>query len=128
MFLHARHSNPERGGSGMNLILTLAVLGSMIFAGVEIMPAYFANYQLQDAMETEARFALSRYPKETTDDIRGDIWRRVQDLGVPAKEDDIHVSANQGICEISLDYSVPVDLRVYQFTLDFHPHADNKSI
>ncbi|MGH9683963.1 MAG: hypothetical protein ACRD4S_10175 [Candidatus Acidiferrales bacterium] len=111
----------------MNLILTLAVLGSMIFAGIEIMPAYFANYQLQDSMESEARFANS-YPRKDTDEIRDDIWRKVQSLGVPAKIDDIHVTGNGGIWEISIDYSVPIDLRVYQFNLDFHPHADNKSI
>ena len=33
-----------------------------------------------------------------------------------------------GSVQISLDYSVPVDLLVYKFTLDFHDHADNRSI
>jgi hypothetical protein len=31
-------------------------------------------------------------------------------------------------CAISLDYSVPIDLQVYQFSLQFHDHADNHTI
>ena len=35
---------------------------------------------------------------------------------------------DNGSVDISLDYSVPIDLAVYQFTLQFHPHADNHTI
>ncbi len=35
---------------------------------------------------------------------------------------------DNGSVAIGLDYSVPIDLALYQFTLQFHPHADNHSI
>jgi hypothetical protein len=62
------------------------------------------------------------------DDVRNDIFKKAQDLGIPAKKEDIQVSMDNGYVSISLDYSVPIDLAVYQFTLQFHPHADNHSI
>ncbi len=54
----------------------------------------------------------------------------MQELGIPAKSEDIQVTAgtNNQAVSVALDYSVPVDLIVYQFTLDFHPHADSHSI
>jgi len=43
--------NGERGSSKSNLILTLFIMAAMAFAGIKIVPVYFANYQFQDAIE-----------------------------------------------------------------------------
>src|SRR5579863_4751412 len=117
--------NGQKGGAKINLLITLIILGSMIFAGVKVIPVYFANYQFQDSLNSESRFALTGYPKRSMDDVRNDIFKKAQDLGIPAKKEDIQVSMDNGYVSISLDYSVPIDLAVYQFTLQFHPHADN---
>jgi hypothetical protein len=116
----------ERGGSKLKTVLALLIVGFLIFSGVKIIPAYFANYQLQDSMQTEARFAISNRKGE--EEIREDIWKKVQELEIPAKRESIKVSSSQGSVTISLDYMIPVDLRVYQFNLEFHPHADNHTI
>jgi hypothetical protein len=120
--------NGQKGGAKINLLITLIILGSMIFVGVKVIPVYFANYQFQDSINSESRFALTGYPKRSMDDVRNDIFKKAQDLGIPAKKEDIQVSMDNGYVSISLDYSVPIDLAVYQFTLQFHPHADNHSI
>ena len=91
-----------------------------------MVPAYFANYQLQDSMETEARFAMSN--RKAEQDIREDMARKAKELGIPANPDNLKIIAEGGAIQISLDYSVPIDLGVYQFSLQFHPHADNRSI
>ncbi len=118
----------QLGGAKIKLVLTLAILGSMAYAGFKIIPAYFANYQLQDTITTEARFATATFPKKSPDDIRDDIWKKMQELDIPAKQEDIKVNAQDQLVSITVDYTVPVDLKVYQFTLDFHPHADSHSI
>lgn len=118
----------EHGGSKLNLLITLVIMGAMIFAGVKVVPVYFANYQFQDAIQSESRFALTGYPKKGTEDIRDDVFKKAQELNIPAKREDIRVSVSNGSVDIGLDYSVPIDLRVYQFTLQFHPHADNHTI
>jgi hypothetical protein len=121
-----RSGNSQRGGAGVKLFLLLVLLGSMIFVGVKILPIYVNNYQMQDAIESEARFAIGN--RLGAKDIRDNIWKKVNEIGVPADQESLKVTANQGSIQISLDYSVPVDLLVYKFTLDFHDHADNRSI
>ena len=121
-----RFRNLQRGGAGVKLFLTLALLGTMIFAGIKILPIYVNNYQMQDAIESEARFAIGN--RLGAKDIRDNVWKKVNEIGIPADQDSLKVTANQGAVQISLDYSVPVDLLVYKFTLDFHDHADNRSI
>lgn len=119
----------ERGGSRLNLVLTLAFLGATVFTGWKLLPPYFNNYQFQDAVQTEARFALSGYPRKTEDDLREDIWKKAQELSIPLKKkDEIQIILNQGNVTITADYTVPIDLLVYQFALQFHPHANNYSI
>jgi len=118
----------ERGGSKLNLIFTLFIIGAMVFAGIKLVPVYFANYEFQDSLNSESRFALTGYPKRNAEDVRDDIMKKAQDLGVPLQRDAIQVELNNGSVDISTDYSVPIDLAVYQFTLQFHPHADNHTI
>lgn len=122
-------SQPERdrGGSKLNLLFTLAVVGAMVFGAIKIVPAYFANYQFQDAIQTEARFAIANM--KPADEIRDDVWRKAQDLSIPLeKKEDIVITVDRRNVSIATDYSVPVDLLIYQFELQFHPHADNHSI
>jgi hypothetical protein len=118
----------ERGGSKLNLVFTLLILGAMAFAGAKIAPIYLANYQLQDSIESESRFALTGYPKKSVEDIRDDIFRKTQELGIPARREDIRVEVSNGAVDIGLDYSVLIDLSVYQWDKQFHVHADNHSI
>jgi len=99
----------------------------MVFSAVKIVPAYFANYQFQDSIASEARFAIAN--TKSAEQIRDDVWQKAQELSIPLnqKEDIVVVVTRQEI-SISTDYSVPVDLIVYQLQLQFHPHADNHTI
>jgi hypothetical protein len=122
----AIEQNRQRGGAKINLVLTLLILGGMIFVGVMIAPPYFNNYQLQDAMKTEARFA--GYNRKTDEEIRDDVWKKVQELEIPVKKEDIHVVNENNTVLITIDYSIPVDMKFTQFTMDFHARGDNHSL
>ncbi|HEY4709828.1 MAG TPA: hypothetical protein VIH46_06635 [Candidatus Acidoferrales bacterium] len=122
------NQNGERGGSKISLILTLLIVAALGFTAVKIVPVYVEAYQFQDSIEAESRFALTGYPKKSVDDIRDDIYKKALDLDIPAKREDIRVSVTNGSVEIGTDYSVLIDLKVYQYTLQFHPHADNHTI
>jgi hypothetical protein len=121
-----RDRNPERGGSGVKLFLLLVLLGSMIFAGFRVLPVYIDNYQIQDAVQSEARFAIGN--RLLAKDVRADVLKKINEIGIPATEDDLKVTATPGSVQITLDYSVPIDLLVYKYTKDFHIYADNRSI
>ncbi|HYL46147.1 MAG TPA: hypothetical protein VEU52_03915 [Candidatus Limnocylindrales bacterium] len=123
----ARIRSGERGGGKLNLLLTLIVVGFLVFAAIKIVPVYVNNYELQDSMETEARFAVSN--RKTPVQIREDVWKKVVELGVPAKQDSLKVSYGpDGTIQLTLDYTVAINLIVYQWNKDFHIRADNHSI
>lgn len=98
----------------------------MIFAAVMLIPPYFTKYQLQDAMNTEARFAS--YNRKTDEEIREDVWKKIQELGVPAKRADIHITNENNNTQIDVNYTVPINMLFKTYDWDFHAHGDNHSL
>ena len=119
-------SRGERGEGKFKTIGYLLFLAVAIYLGVKLVPPYVAEYQLSDKMQEQARFAVvNRY---TEDQIRDNIYKVVQDLEVPAKREDIKVSATNQVVKISMDYTVPVDLLFYHLDMHFTPSSENKAL
>jgi hypothetical protein len=116
----------ERGAGFLQAVLWLLLLLFFIYAAVQIVPIYTAEYQLEDGMRSEARFAaVDRRPREQ---VREDVHQMVTKLGIPATLDDIRVELIEGGFRIRVNYTVRVHFFRYQFQLDFHPTADSNSI
>ncbi|MFZ0736617.1 MAG: hypothetical protein WCA98_16235 [Candidatus Acidiferrales bacterium] len=123
----------ERGAGKLAGFLFLVVLAAAVFAAVKIVPVYVNNFELQDSIETESRFAVAN--RKSPDDIQTDVFKKVKDLGIPADKKDIHIKFSGGgepgmpaLVEIDVDYQVNVVFPGYTLPLNFHTHADNHSI
>src|ERR1700682_125629 len=116
----------ERGSGKIKAILVMAVLAFAVYAAVKIVPPYAAEYQLADKIQEQARFAVvNRYTEEQ---IRENVFKVVQDLGIPAKREDIKIEASQQVVKIAMDYTVPIDLVAYHMDLHFTPSSENKAL
>jgi hypothetical protein len=121
----ARHKR-QAGDGKLKAILFTVILAMGVYVAFKTVPAFVAEYELSDKMEEQARFAVvNRYSE---DQIRDIIFKEVQDLDIPAKRDDIKVSATQQVVKISVSYTVPVDLLIYSTELHFSPSSEDKSI
>jgi hypothetical protein len=122
-----RHrTHRERGAGKLKAIVYTVVFLLLIYSAFKIVPAYVSDYQLTDKMQEQARFAIvNRY---TDEQIRDNVYKVIQDLEIPAKREDIKVTATQSGVKIWLDYTVPVDLFFYRTQLHFSPSSENKSL
>lgn len=116
----------ERGAGKFKTLFILFCFVALIFVGFKTVPAYVAEFQLDDKMQETARFAVVQ--RETEDQIKDAIFKVIQDLDIPAKRDDIKVTSTNQLVTISVDYRVPVDLLVFQTDLHFSPSSANKSL
>ena len=116
----------QRGGSRLKVILWLAILCAFGYLCFKIVPVLFANYEFSDTVLSTAQFAAVN--RQTDDQIKDTLVKAAQDDGLPVKTEDIQVSHSGYNVDISVDYSVTVDLRVYQWTFHFHPAAGGKPI
>jgi hypothetical protein len=116
----------QRGGGMIKAILWTAILVYGAFVAYKILPAYVAEYQLADKMQEQARFSIvNRYNEEQ---VRDNIYKVVKELEIPVKREEIKVVSNNDVVKISMDYTIPVDLLVYQLNLHFTPSSENKAL
>lgn len=105
--------------------LLLVVVG--FYLAWELLPPYFANYQLQDAIENEAR--LDSYnPNKTDADIKNSIVKAARDLDIRLKPEDVVISRDGPNLLISASYTVHVDLPGFPLDIKFNPATKNKRI
>jgi hypothetical protein len=122
-------SNSKRSQCGegkLKAIIYTVILIAAVYAAVKVVPIYVAEYELNDKISEQARFAVvNRYSEDQVRDI---IYKVIQDLDIPANREDIKVqNTNHGIM-ISVNYSVPVDFKVYKTELNFSPSSEGRDL
>jgi len=117
-----RHSGERQAkGNHCHAILAIGVI-----AAWKVVPPYSAEYQLADKIQEIARFAVVN--RQTEEQIRETVFKTIQDLEIPAKREDIKVTASTSKVTILVDYTVPVDILMYHVDLHFTPSSENKSL
>jgi hypothetical protein len=125
-WLTSSSKRSQRGEGRLKAIVYTVILFAAVYAAVKIVPVYVAEYELKDKITEQARFAVvNRY---TEDQVRDIIFKVIQDLDIPANREDIKVqNTNHGIM-ISVNYSVPVDFKVYKTELIFSPSSEGRDL
>jgi len=114
----------------MKLVFGFAVLAFAMLVCYKLIPPFFANYELEDAIKTEA--TQSTYTTRSEDDIRQAVIKVARNYDIALTPKQVHVqrvgSLGTGTLAIDAEYSVPVDLPGYSTTLEFHPSTQNKGV
>ena len=116
----------QRGEGRLKAILWTLALAIFVYVCFKVTPALINEYQFQDGMETLARFASVN--RQTPEVVRAEILKEAQKDDVPVNAEDIKVESVNGNIRVHVDYSVTVDLVVYQWILNFHPAVSNNSL
>jgi hypothetical protein len=111
----------ERGGARIKALIWFALFAAFIYVSYEVVPVLFAEYQFQDEVQTEARYAP--FNRQSLDDVRAAVLKSAQDHNLPVTQKDIVVAPHGYGVQIDVNYSVTVNLMVYQWTFNFHPSA-----
>jgi cell division protein FtsL len=117
----------EEASGRFKALLTLAFLAAIIFVAVKTIPAYVNNFQLQDHIQRLSIQLSVRSKPVTPDEIRDEVIAFARDHDVPLTADNVKVTVSSRV-SISVDYTVPVDLKVYTLKLHFTPSAENQSL
>jgi hypothetical protein len=114
----------------MKMFIGILFIAAMIFTCVALVPPYWANYQFEDAIKTEALMATNS--TKTEDAIRDTVYKRAMDLDIPLDKEKIqvrHVGSNgNGSVSIEAPYTVQINIPGYPVTLNFTPETTNKGV
>jgi Domain of unknown function (DUF4845) len=117
----------QHGGGRLRALLFTAALAAFVFFCYKVIPPYFANYQLEDWLKAQIPFFMVNH---TTDEaLYNSILKEMHNDGIEVTRDNIKIVQNNanGI-NVQIDYSVKVDLLVYQWNLHFTPQMNSQSL
>ena len=114
----------------LKLMLGVAIFCAVGLVGLKLIPPFFSNYELEDAMKTEAIQAT--YTTRTEEDVRETIIKQARNYDIALTPKQVTVSRvggmGTGSLSIEADYSVPVSLPGYSTAIEFHPSSKNKGV
>ncbi len=119
-----RHS--DSGNANIKAYLTLVFLACVVFVGFKTLPVYVNSWEIEDYIRQQTPFWLTQ--RANGDVIRGKVLDKARDLNLPIDADQVQVDASSASVTVTLDYTVPVDLKVYTLNLHFTSAAQNKSL
>jgi hypothetical protein len=113
----------------LKLLLGIFVIVGSVVLGAELIPVYYANYQFEDIVKTEA--TLQTYTTKPETEIQENLFKKAQELQIPLSKDQIkvtrHGTTGTGSLSIRAPYVVHVDLPGYPLDLHFDPSTENHS-
>jgi len=114
----------------LKAIVGILVIVAAVYLCATLIPPFFANYQFEDAIKTEAQ--MSTYSTKSEEQIRDTIFKKAQELEIPMSREQIKVqrSGPQGSGSITIDaaYTVHLDLPGYPLDLQFDPSTKNRGV
>lgn len=115
-------------GTVKAIIGFLAIIG-LVYAGFQVIPPEMTNYSFTDDLRNIAMVGGSN-PHETDQQLVEDVIKKAQEHDITLAPEHVTVqrigTPGAPAVYVAVDYSVPVSLPGYSFTLHFTPTSGNK--
>ncbi len=103
---------------------------ALIYAGFQIAPVEMANYSFTDDLRQIAMVGGAN-PHETDQELVDAVMKKAQEHDLPLTPERVTVqrigTPGSPAVYVAADYTVPVNLPGYSFTLHFTPSSGNKA-
>jgi hypothetical protein len=115
-------------GTVKAIIGFLAIIG-LIYAGFQIIPPELNNYSFTDDLRNIAMMGGSN-PHETDQSLVESVIKKAQEHDIQLTPEHVTLqrigTPGAPAVYLAVDYSAPVNLPGYSFTLHFNPSSGNK--
>ncbi len=113
----------SEGKGTFGCLFSLVILGAAIFAGIKLVPLYYAASSFETDIKTEVSRAGANFFSDET---------MVKDIVNLAKKNEIRITPEQiklermaGQVHVVVDWSEPVDFVVFDYDVKFHVNASS---
>jgi len=91
---------------------------AVVYVATQFIGVYYRAFQFSDFVYQEVKFASSK--RKSTEKVRASIADEARSANIPVKPRDIHITKRGPSFSVEIDYSLTVDLRVYQYVWPQH--------
>jgi hypothetical protein len=107
-------------------LIGLAVVVIAMYLAWKVMPAYYANYEFQEFVESQAR--IESYSQHTEPEIAEVYAKKAAELEIPLTANQIHVQRMGTELTVNSEYDVHIDVPVHPFDIHFKAETKNRRI
>ena len=112
-------------------IVGFLVIVGVIYSAFQIIPPELTNYSFQDDLRNIAMMGGAN-PHQTDQEIINSVVRKAQDHQITLAPEQVTLqrigTPGSPAVYLAADYSVPVSLPGYSFTLHFTPNSGNRGM
>lgn len=103
----------------------MSVFAAFVFTAAKTATVYRSSSQLSDYIRERAVRAAADGSSATR--LQAEVASHALSLGLPVRLDDVRVATHPGTVSIKLDYTVPVNLRLFTWNLRFTPEVESRA-
>jgi hypothetical protein len=110
-------------------IVGFLVIIGVVYSGFQVIPPEMNNYSFQDDLRNIAMLGGSN-PHTTDQELLDSVLKKAQEHGITLAPENVTLkrigTPGAPAVYVGVDYSVPVSLPGYSFTLHFTPSSGNQ--
>jgi hypothetical protein len=110
-------------------IVGFLVIVGIVYSGFQIIPPEMTNFSFQDDLKNIAMVGGAN-AHQTDQDLMDAVMKKAQEHEIPLVPEHVTIqrigTPGSPAVYVAVDYSVPVNLPGYSFTLHFTPSSGNK--
>jgi len=110
-------------------MIGVVLIAAAVYTAVQIVPPELSNYSFQDDLRNIA-LSIGANPHTTDQVLIEEVMRKAGEHQIPLAPEQVTIqrigSVGAPAVYVAADYTVPVTLPGYQFTLHFNPSSGNK--
>jgi hypothetical protein len=115
----------------IKLVLGIIAIVFVVYGGFQFAPVEMNNYSFQDDLRNIAMMAGGN-PHQTDQDILDSVIRKAREHSITLAPEQVTVqrigTPGAPAVYVGADYSVPISLPGYSFTMHFTPSSGNKGM
>ena len=113
---HRNGFRSEKGEGKLGLLISLVVVGVLLFVGIKIIPAKIKAYEFRDVLREECRYGAVR---DDDAKVAKRIMEKAEELEIPLDRKNLKVKRTISEMIISASYQQPIDLKLTTYVYKF---------
>jgi len=116
----------ERGGARLKFLIVAAILGSVAYAGYQLIPVFYRDYQIKDLMQNDVDTAANLGKPVSW--IKDQLVKSSAEYGIP--EDAIITPQQQqdNRMEVRVQFTLPVEFPGFVYNHEFDHTAKSATL
>ena len=112
---HPRTS--EQGGARLKFLIVAAILGSVAYAGYQLIPVFYRDYQIKDLMQNDVNTAANLGKPSSW--IKEQLLKNSEEYGIPADAIIAPQQQQDNRMEVRVQFTLPVEFPGFVYNHEF---------